>query len=618
MRRTFLIFAAAWTAIAVGAEERLHFDLIDTEGSRHTEAGLPKVRATVFVFVGTACPLSNRYVPELNRLVQEYTPRGFAFFAVYSGPSLPLDQMAAQVKESGYGFRVLDDRERKLTRAVGATVTPQAVVVNGEGKRLYRGRIDDRMVELGKSRPRPTRHDLRAALDEILMGQAVSQPETKAVGCAIPFPMRKRPSTITFSRHVAPILYDRCSGCHRPGQAAPFSLLSHADAAPRASLIAAVTESRVMPPWKAEAGAARFEGDQRLTVSEIATLREWADAGAPEGDPADLPSPPEFRDGWQLGSPDLVVEMPSAFEIAADGPDLYRCFVLPLSIPANRFVKAMEFRPGNPKLVHHALVFADSSGAARTHDGGDALPGYPCFGAPGFLPSASFGGWSPGSSASRFPEDAAATLRRGAALVLQLHYHPTGKAGSDRSSIGLYFTDQAPTKKLMDIALGSRAIDIPPGERAYRVTDRFTLPVDVWAVGIIPHAHYICKEMKGTAVLPDGRERELISIKDWDFNWQRQYRYEKPVLLPEGTRLEMEFVYDNSEDNPRNPSLPPRRVLWGPDSTDEMAGLHVQVIPLRMEDVPELGRALWGKFMRAVGGRFYNLPQPDASSHLTR
>ncbi|MBI3667236.1 MAG: hypothetical protein HY236_13595 [Acidobacteria bacterium] len=191
---------------------------------------------------------------------------------------------------------------------------------------------------------------------------------------------------------------------------------------------------------------------------------------------------------------------------------------------------------------------------------------------------------------------------------MQIHFHPTGKPEMEQASIALYFSDAPPGKRIADVALGSRHIDIPPGESAYKVRDHFTLPIDVEAVGIIPHAHYLCKDMKGIALLPDGTKKWLIWIRDWDFNWQEQYRYEQPLRLPAGTRLEMEFTYDNSDRNPRNPSHPPQRVLWGPDSTDEMAGLHIQVIPVRMSEMPLLMQALWGKFMRSVGGKFFTLP----------
>jgi len=408
---------------------------------------------------------------------------------------------------------------------------------------------------------------------------------------------------VTFTRDVAPILYRHCVSCHRAGEVAPFPLLSYADAAKRAALIASVTARRYMPPWLPETGYGHFAGSRRLSAGEIATLREWAAAGAPEGDPAALPPAPQFPDGWQLGLPDLTVHMPEPFAVPADGPDLYQCFVIPLPLTGDRYVRAVEFRPEARRAVHHALFLLDNSHAAREH--GES---YPCFGAPGFLPSGALGGWTPGSGPVRMPDGSPATLHRGTVLVMQVHYHPTGKPETDQSMLGLYFTDQAPTRHVMDIALGSNQIDIPPGDRAYKVRDHFTTPVAVDAIGIIPHAHYICKDMRGWAILPDGRKRWLIWIRDWNFNWQEHYRYAAAMHFPAGTRFEMEFTYDNSGDNPHNPNHPARRVEWGAASTDEMAGLHVQVVPRNGEDAHELGQALWGKVMRTVGGRFYRAP----------
>jgi hypothetical protein len=207
------------------------------------------------------------------------------------------------------------------------------------------------------------------------------------------------------------------------------------------------------------------------------------------------------------------------------------------------------------------------------------------------------------------PDGVSTTLTKRSDLVIQLHFHPTGKPEIEQGAVALGFTSQPPRRRLIDIPLGSRNIDIPPGDKAYRVTDHFTLPVDVEAIQIIPHAHYICKEMRGVAHLPDGSTRWLIKISDWDFNWQEQYRYLRPVHLPADTRLEMEFIYDNSDSNPHNPSHPPRRVQWGPDSTDEMAGLHINVVASRESDFAELAQSLWGKLMRSVGGGFFTLPE---------
>jgi hypothetical protein len=406
---------------------------------------------------------------------------------------------------------------------------------------------------------------------------------------------------VTFTRDVAPILYKHCASCHRPGQVAPFSLLTYADAAKRAKLIATVTASRYMPPWEPVPGYGHFQGERRLGDADIATLRQWAVAGAPEGNPAQLPPAPDFPEGWQLGTPDLTLRIPQPFAVAADGPDQYRCFVIPLHLTEDKYVRAIEFRPEARSVVHHALFLLDAGHIAARRMGAS----YSCFGTPGFLPSGALGGWTPGMQPARMPEGLQMILRKGSDLVMQIHYHPTGKPETDQSTLGLYFTDKPPTKWVADIALVSNRIDIPAGERDYKVRDHFETPVDVEAVGIIPHAHYICKDMKGWAILPDGRKQWLIWIRDWNFNWQEQYRYAVPLKLPAGTRFEMEFTYDNSEANPSNPNHPPKRVLWGPSTTDEMAGLHVQVVPEDMDDWHELGQALWGKVMRMVGGGFY-------------
>ncbi|MGH7247700.1 MAG: hypothetical protein ACREH9_06305, partial [Pseudomonadota bacterium] len=255
------------------------------------------------------------------------------------------------------------------------------------------------------------------------------------------------------------------------------------------------------------------------------------------------------------------------------------------------------------------VLFTDTSGEGRRKDAATPEVGYPCFGTIGFLATSALGGFAVGTGPILEPAGIPAIIHRGADLVVQLHFHTTGKPEREQSSFGFYFTDKAPEKRLVDIALGQRqSIDIPADDNHYVVTDHFTLPVDVDAVGIIPHAHYICREMRGLAVLPDGTKKWLIWIKDWDFNWQEQYHYVAPIRLPADTLLKMEFIYDNSAANPRNPNSPPKRVRWGPGTTDEMAGLHIEVVPVRMSDMHELGMALWGKVMRDVGGEFYHLP----------
>jgi len=420
---------------------------------------------------------------------------------------------------------------------------------------------------------------------------------------------------VTFADGVASILYRHCAACHRPGESAPFPLLSYADASKRARQIAAVTASRYMPPWLPTPGYGAFQHERRLTDAEIAILRRWAAGGAPEGDRARTPNPPPPPQA-DLGKPDLSAAMRFPYAVPADGPDQYRCFVVPLALDRDRYVRALDIRPGDRRVVHHAILFQDLTGTARKRDTGT---GYECFGSPGFLPARGLGGWTPGSPVLRMPSDMPEVLFKGADLVLQVHYHPSGRPESDRTSTDLYFTDQPPKRHAMDVALGSTSIDIPPGDGNYQVRDHFTLPVDVDALGITPHAHYLCRDMKAFALLPDGSKRWLVWIQDWNFNWQDQYLYAHPLRLPAGTRIEMLFTYDNTAGNPRNPNQPPRQVRWGPGSADEMAGLHLQVLPVRAEDAEELSQTLWGKMMRSLGGGLYRpAPQPARSSPVLR
>ncbi|MFN7919783.1 MAG: hypothetical protein U0Q16_06780 [Bryobacteraceae bacterium] len=560
----------------------LAFRLLDSAGVPHTEVELAGSRATVFAFLAPGCPLSNRVTPVLESLAASYAPRGVRFFAVNAGRSLP--------------FPDLRDADRTLARQLDAKVTPQVVVVDASSRRLYTGRVDDRMIVLGISRPGATRDDLRLALEDILANRPVAVPSTRAAGCAIEFPRKAPPGAPVYSKQIAPILFRHCAPCHRPSGAAPFPLLTWNDAAIRATTLAEVAAARTMPPWLPAPNPLHpFRGERRLPDRDIALLRAWAEAGAPEGSVSETPQPPMFP---APAKPDAEAAMRAPFSVPATGDDLYRCFVIPLPLDSARHVRAFQFLPGAKQVVHHALLFLDRSGAARRRDAETPEPGYPCFGTPGFLPTSALGGWTPGTELVDYPDGGAVTVHPGTDLVLQLHYHPDGMARTDASSVALFFQPDAPKRRMMDVPLGSRKIDIAAGTSRYVVRDAFTLPIDVDATGIIPHAHYLAREMRGWATLPSGQRIDLLHIPRWDFDWQQHYRWVAPIRLPEGTRFEMEFTYDNSDANPKNPFRPVRRVVWGPDSTDEMAGLHLQVMPVRNEDAEELGRALWGKMMR--------------------
>jgi mono/diheme cytochrome c family protein len=424
---------------------------------------------------------------------------------------------------------------------------------------------------------------------------------------AAPVPPRAA-SAPTFNTDIAPIIYEHCATCHRPGEIAPFSLLTYEDAARRAKKIAGVTAKHVMPPWKAEPGYGEFANERRLTDAEIALLGAWARNGAPEGDAHAKPAPPKFPEGWQAGTPDKVLTLDGSYTIAGDGSDQYRCFVLPMNLDHDVNLGSVEFRPGNRTIVHHAILFLDSSGTARRLDAKTPEPGYSCFGGPGFLPSGALGGWAPGAMPPPRIEGVAKTIPKGSDIVVQIHYHPCGHEEHDASAIGLTFTGP-PTRGQAGIVLNSRKIDIPAGESHYVVKAGVTLPRDVELVGVTPHAHYLCRDMKINADLPDGQHVPLIWIKDWDFNWQGPYAYKNPVHLPKGTRLSFEYTYDNSADNPHNPADPPVRVTWGEQTHDEMALAFLRVLLPTPADVPAFEQAMKVEYLKSFLGRMMSSDQ---------
>jgi tetratricopeptide (TPR) repeat protein/mono/diheme cytochrome c family protein len=405
----------------------------------------------------------------------------------------------------------------------------------------------------------------------------------------------------TFARDIAPVVYEKCAGCHRPGEAGPFPLLTYDDVRRRAQLIEVVTQSRYMPPWLPDPGHGDFEGVRSLSDEQIALISEWVAAGTPEGDPSETPPLPEWTEGWQLGEPDLVIRMPEAYNLPADGPDIFRSFAIPIPVSDRKYVKGFEFRPDNPKIVHHARMLLDQTGRSRQHDADDPKPGFgdSMFVDEIFDPSGHWIGWTPGKQPALRSPDIAWPLAPGTDLVLEMHMVPTGKPERIQSSFGFYFSDQKPTRTPFIVRFGSKTIDIPPGEEHYVIEDRYVLPVGVEVLSVYPHAHYLATEMEGQAILPDGTKQPLLRISQWNFDWQDEYRYDKPPFLPKGAAIEMRFVYDNSADNPRNPNDPPVRITYGWQTSEEMGDLWFQVVPRREEDWEELSRDFGRKERRA-------------------
>lgn len=403
---------------------------------------------------------------------------------------------------------------------------------------------------------------------------------------------------VTFNKHIAPLMFHYCSPCHRPGEAAPFSLLTYADVRKHASQIVTVTERRYMPPWPPEAGYGDFAGVRRLTADQLRLIAEWVKQGSVEGDAADLPAAPRFTEGWQIGPPDLVVQIPKPYRLAAGGGDVFRNFVVPVSLNEVKYVRAIELRPGNKRVVHHANIWIDRRQSLRRRDGEDGQPGFPGMEnvstearSDSFDPDSHFLFWKPGTVIEPEPDGMNWRLDPGTDLILNLHLQPSGKEETVQPVIGIYFSAQPPRLDPMLVQLeDDGAIDIPPGSLEFAVTDHVTLPVGVEVLAIYPHAHYLGKEVEAWATLPDGTRTWLIKIADWDINWQAVYKYREPVLLPKGTTVEMRVRYDNSESNPRNPNHPPKRVRTGPRSQDEMGHVWLQVLPKKeSEEDPRVG-----------------------------
>ena len=401
------------------------------------------------------------------------------------------------------------------------------------------------------------------------------------------------PGAVTFSETIAPIVYANCVTCHRPGEAAPFPLISYEDVQKRGTLIAQVTASRYMPPWHAEPGFGDFADERRLTDAQIATIAAWVKAGMPRGDLTKMPAVPTFTDGWQLGKPDLVLQMPEAFAIPASGPDIYRNFALPTGLTEDKWVRAVEFRPSTRRVVHHALFQFVKGGSAAALSGTDGQPGFsgamPVRMLPAFAPAGDLGGWAVGTTPRFLPGDLAWTVKKGSDFVLQLHLHPTGKPETERSTVGLYFGNTPPPRKVRELSapglFGLLAnIDIPAGDPAYVVKATARTFANMRAYSVLAHAHYLGKEMKAIATLPDGTTKPMLWIKDWDFNWQDRYVYKQPVDLPKGTKIDVTITYDNSADNRHNPCNPPRRVQWGVQSYDEMGAVIFQTMTASDED----------------------------------
>lgn len=645
LRRAFAVLAISWTTVgrllitgseSVAAEPpatqpaetapalQVFNDVerptaVDAAGKLHRFGETSATRGLAFVFLTPECPIACKYVPELNRLAREHKSRGIEVFGIVADPTLSRSRARQFELDYRLEFPLLFDASLELAGRLKPTHTPEAFVVLPGGELVYRGRIDDRFVALGQERAETRHHELADALEAVARGQRPAVAITAAIGCrfeALSSPVASRP--VTFNRDIAPLVWNHCASCHREGEVAPFSLTSFADCQKRAEQLADVVASRFMPPWKAEPGFNHFADERRLTSREIELFANWAAGGRLEGNPADLPQLPSFASGWQLGKPDLVVSMPEPFDVPADGPDLLRWFVLPLPLPPDMEVVGFEFRPGNPRVVHHSIAFLDISGIAQRRDDAEPGPGYTNFGGPGFPPVGYLGAWVPGAVPRKLGDGLAMLVPRRSVIALMMHYYPSGKAERDQSQIGLYLAKRGSARPVSAIPVTSTDLEIPPNEKHFRVTKSYVLPVDATALGVVPHMHYLGTEMRVTARVPGQAEpMPLIWIKNWDFNWQGEYRFAEPIRLPKGTEILVEGFFDNTKDNPHNPHAEPQLVRYGQETTDEMCLCGVQVALDDMRQFLPLAASLVREHVKIKDGRLVIVPLDDSARQNT-
>lgn len=545
------------TASGTAPKKTIDFTLPDSQGKKVTLADFKDCKAVVVVFLGTECPINNLYLPRLNQLQKEFAGQGVQFLGINSNQQDTPERIAAHARKHDLIFPVLYDRNNVVADLMGARRTPEAFILDRQRKICYQGRIDDRFG-IDYQRSKATRDDLVEALREVLAGKQVTVATTPVAGCLIG---RVRPVTetgkVTYTKHVAPILQQRCQECHRPGQIGPMSLLTYEDARNWSDMIREVVEERRMPPWHADPRFGKWSNDRSLTAKERQTLLAWIDAGTPRGDLRDMPPPREFTPGWKIGKPDMVLTMPVEFEVPAETPPLgvpYKYFSVQTNFEQDMWVERAETKAGAPEVVHHIIVFVVPPGE-RFRPENPKTP--------------ALSGTAPGDMPLILPKGYAKKVPRGSRLLFQMHYTPNGKAQKDRSQVGLIFANQPPEKEVLTFPIYNIVFRIPPGAAHHRVESSMTMHQDGWIVGFMPHMHLRGKDFLYRAVFPDGKTQTLLSVPQYNFNWQSIYRPQEPIQVPKGTRIECVAHFDNSPANPNNPD-PTKAVFWGNQTWQEM------------------------------------------------
>jgi AhpC/TSA family len=531
-----------------------NFVLLDHQGEAQELYYDKDAKAIVLIVQGNGCQIIRSLTPDFQSLQEDYARKGVRMMMINANQQDDRASIAKEAQEWSLDMPILHDTAQIIGRSLELTRTGEVLVIDPQSRELvYRGALNDR-VDYERQKKNASTTYVRDVLDDMIKGRAVAYKEVNGPGCLINFE-ESDGSQVSYASDIAPILQENCTGCHSEGGIAPWAMTDYKMIKGFAPMIREVLRTKRMPPWHADPEIGKFTGNHGLPDEQLATLVSWLEAGAPRGegdDPLQLPKP--AREMWALGEPDLIMQLP-AFDVPASGEVDYQYPIVQNPLDHGVWVAAGTIVPGDPKAVHHVLVGSideKPEGGKR----GEVFDNY-------------IMGYAPGNESGLMPEGTGVYVPAGGYFAFQVHYTPYGRASVDETQIGLYIADETPNNYLRQHVVVNADIAITPHESAHEEVAYFEFWDDATIHWLVPHAHYRGKSATFELAYPDGRTELILSVPNYDFNWQRTYEFEEPVKVPAGTRIIHRMVYDNSSNNPGNPD-PGRKVPWGLQSWDEM------------------------------------------------
>jgi len=540
----------------VKAQEVINFSLLDYQG-RHHELRRTDAKAVVLFIGGNGCPIVRQSINKLRSLRGKFGKEGVVFWMLNANSQDDRESVAEEARSFNIGsIPVLMDEHQFVARSLGLTRTAEAIAISTKDWTVfYRGAIDDQLTE-GAKKPEATGKFLETAIAEFLAGQPVTLAKTPVKGCLIKFEnaAKSDDAPVSYAKDIAPLLQQKCVGCHSPGNIGPFAMSSHKKVKGWSEMIREVVLARRMPPWHADPHYGKFSNDRSLTPDETGRLLRWIEQDCPRGDGEDpLARPLSPPEAWPLGKPDFIASLPRPQTVPANGVLQYRYVDSPFEMPQDAWLRASVIRADNRKVVHHVIV------RVKYPEGAKGKPEEEMF----------FAGWAPGYKTPEYPPGTGKFLPKGARFNFELHYTTNGREETDQSEIGFYLAKETPKMMLETRTAENFDFNIPPGEPDARTHSLYSFRRDTIIYELVPHMHLRGSWFKYEALYPNGKRETLLSVPNYDFNWQTEYRFTQPKRVPAGTWLFCTGGFDNSAKNPHNPD-PTKRVKHGLQSFDEM------------------------------------------------